>query len=322
MQVTRVADGFELSQPHYLEGLHEISLSSNRRKEKEAPITERERSQLRTLLGGLSWHAQQVAPHASAEVGLLLSEVSRGTVNTVIRANLLLYHTKARGEHKLKIHACNPQEPLALFAWVDASDGNRPDGGSTQGIFVGIGPEALFRGDMGAVTPVSWHSTKIDRTCRSPVAAEVQAAINGEDQLYYARYQLSELLYGNINVRLPDEAVRRVQGGLITDSRNVFDKLQTEVLVIKGAEKKSNIELIGLKEAQARTHVQIRWVHSEAQLANALTKSGTHHELELYYRMRHSWRIVEDPEMQSARKRKSKGMPPLANPGSAIKEES
>ncbi|CAE7779652.1 RE1 [Symbiodinium sp. CCMP2456] len=320
VQVTRVEDGFELSQPHYLEGLHEICVSSSRRKEKEAPITDRERSQLRTLLGGLSWHAQQVAPHVSAEVGLLLSEVSKGTVSTILRANLLLYHTKARGEHKMKIHAFHPQESLALFAWVDASDGNRPDGGSTQGIFIGLGPEALFRGDMGSVTPISWHSTKIDRMCRSPGAAEVQAAINGEDQLHYARYQWSEILYGNVDVRNPDATVRQVQGGLITDSRNVFDKLQSEVLVIKGAEKKSNIELLGLKEAQARTQVCIRWVHSEAQLANALTKDGTNRELELYYRMRHSWRIVEDPEMQSARKRKSKGVLPLDNPGSTIHE--
>ena len=321
VQVSRVVDGFELSQPHYLDGLHEICVSSSRRKEKEAPITERERSQLRTLLGGLSWHAQQVAPHVSAEVGLLLSETSKGTVNTVLRANLLLHHTKARGEHKMKVHAFEPQLPLALYAWVDASDGSRHDGGSTQGIFVGLGPEALFQGDMGAVTAISWHSTKIDRICRSPGAAEVQAAINGEDQLYYARYQLSEILYDNLDVRNPDEAVRRIPGGLITDSRNVFDKLQTEVLVIKGAEKKSNIELLGLKEAQARTHVQVRWVHSEAQLANALTKGGTNRELELFYRMRHCWRIVEDPEMQSARKRKSKGVSPLENSGSTNNAE-
>ena len=55
----------------------------------------------------------------------------------------------------------------------------------------------------------------------------------------------------------------------------------------------------------------LRWVHSEAQLANALTKSNSK-EMELYYRMKHIWRIVEDPEMQSARKRKMKGLEPLS----------
>ena len=49
VQVTRVPGGFELSQPHYLDGLHEINLSSSRRKEKAAELTEREKSQGRTL---------------------------------------------------------------------------------------------------------------------------------------------------------------------------------------------------------------------------------------------------------------------------------
>ena len=98
---------------------------------------------------------------------------------------------------------------------------------------------------------------------------------------------------------------------MITDSRNVYDKLQTEVLTINGAEKKSNIELISVKESQYRTSLQIRWIHSEAQLANSLTKWNGGHELELFYKMRSSWRIVEDPEMKSARRRKAEGLSPL-----------
>jgi hypothetical protein len=93
----------------------------------------------------------------------------------------------------------------------------------------------------------------------------------------------------------------------------VYDKVNTEVLTIKGAEKRSNIELLGLKESQQATGLKIRWVHSEAQLANGLTKSGSAKELELFYRMGHRWRIVEDEEMLSARKRKTAGLEPLEN---------
>ena len=79
------------------------------------------------------------------------------------------------------------------------------------------------------------------------------------------------------------------------DFRNVYDKLQSEVLAIKGAEKKANIELLSLKEAQKRTGVIVRWVHSEAQLGNSLIKKHGGKELELFYRMQRAWRIVEDP---------------------------
>eukprot|EP00439_Symbiodinium_sp_Y106_P070844 s93_g12.t1 len=310
VQVERTPTGFTLSQPQYLEGMKEIPLPSSRRKEKGAATTEREKTQLRALLGGISWHAQQVAPHLSAEVSLLLSEITDSTVETITQANLLAYHAKSRKDHRMLIHAFSEDEPLAMYGWVDAANQNRKDGGSTQGIFIGLGPQSMLSGDLGKVTPIAWHSNRIDRACRSPGASEAQAAINGEDALYFARFQWSELLYGQVNVRRPDTTVAKVIGCVVTDSRNVYDKLITEVLVIKGAEKRTNIELLSLKEAQRNHGVIIRWVHSEAQLANALTKHNSK-ELELYYRMQHTWRIVEDEQMMSARRRKAAGLEPL-----------
>ena len=118
-------------------------------------------------------------------------------------------------------------------------------------------------------------------------------------------------MYGGIDVKDARSAVQRVPACLISDSRNVFDKLSTEVLTIKGAEKRSNIELIAIKAAQQETQLEIRWVHSEAQLANGLTKAGAGKELELYYKMGHRWKIVDDPEMKSARRRRQDGLGPL-----------
>ena len=106
-------DGFELSQPHYLEGVHETAISARRRKEPAARTHDREKSQLRTMLGALSWHAQQVAPHAAAEVSLLLSEVNSSTTETLRKANQLLRNTKARSNQE-KIHRFAPDEAVTL----------------------------------------------------------------------------------------------------------------------------------------------------------------------------------------------------------------
>ena len=172
------------------------------------------------------------------------------------------------------IHAYPSETDLGMVAWVDAASQNRVDGNSTQGIMVGLAPIELQSGAVCEVSLMSWHSSKIDRKCRSPGASEALAAINGEDCLYYARYQWSELLHGHVDLRRPDRTVLQTPGCLVTDSRNVYDKMHNEVLVIKGAEKRTSIELLGLKEAQRRTEVAIRWVHSEAQLENSLTKQG------------------------------------------------
>ncbi|OLP78894.1 Copia protein, partial [Symbiodinium microadriaticum] len=285
-------EGFSLSQPHYLSNLEEIHINAQRRKDRTAETTDWEKTQLRALLGGLSWFAQQTGPHLSAEISMMLSEVTRSNVETIVQANLLLQHAKARKDHKICIFR-HKDEDMQFYAWVDAANKNRVGDGSTQGIFIGAAPKQLLRGDVCSISPMSWNSTKIDRSCRSPGSAETQAAVNGEDSLFYMRYQWSEMQYGKVNLRSPSAVVKQTGGCLITDSRNVYDKLSTEVLTVQGAEKKSNLELLSVKESQMATHLIVRWVHSEAQLANALTKKGAK-ELELFYKMRFMWRIVEE----------------------------
>ena len=319
VQIDSVPEGFALSQPRYLETVDEIPINARRRKDLKSPTTNQEKSQLRGLLGALSWYGQQTSPHLSADVSLMLSEVTNSDVSSLIKANQLLSNERSRKGHRLLIQRCR-NEDMQFYAWVDAASQNRVDGGSTQGILIGAASSQLLQGEVATVSPISWHSNRIDRKCRSPGAAETAAAVNGEDALFYARYQWSEMIYGSVNLRDPAESVRRIGGCLITDSRNVFDKLNTEVLVIKGAEKRSNIELLSVKEAQQSTGLILRWVHSEAQLANSLTKSGGNLEMDLYYRMNFAWRIVEDPDMKSARRRKDAGLQPLQTTPAKQKE--
>ena len=301
---------FSLSQQKYVEDLKYINLRAHRKKDRSSCTDEWEKSQLRTLLGGVSWHAQQVAPHFAAEVGLLLSEVNKSTIDTVLRANKLMDKVKGMKEHKMMIHSI-PKEELAMYVWVDAGSQNRPDGSSTQGIVLGVASKRMSLGECVPVSLITWHSQKIERRCRSPGAAEALAAINGEDALYYGRFQLSELLGWPVDVRNIDQTVNKISGCLITDSRNVFDKLETETLSIKGAEKRTDLELLALKSAQIRNQVEMRWVHGEAQLSNGLTKGSEFKQLELFYTMGQRWRLVEDVERASARRRKALGLGPL-----------
>ena len=309
--VEQTNEGFELSQPTYLENLHEINICASRKKDRSQATSDKEKSQLRALLGGISWHAQQVAPYLAADVSLLLTEVSRSTIETIVKANILLNTAKSRQKQKMKIHAFHEEDDLTMVMWVDAANANRADGGSTQGLFLGMTTTAMLRGEVTPVSPISWHSQKIDRMCRSPGAAEAQAAVNGEDGLYSGRHQWSELLFGAGDLHSPDELVKQTGGVVVTDSRNVYDRLVTEVMVIKGAEKRTSIELLAIKQSQLYTNVELRWVHSEAQLANSLTKQGGQREYDLFHKMNHQWRLVEDPSMMSAKRRKEMGLAPL-----------
>ena len=99
-----------------MEDLKYINLRAHRKRDKQSPTEEFEHTQLRALLGGVSWHAQQVAPHFSAEVGFLLSEVNQSTIDTINRANQLLDRVKEMKQHRLCAHAILTEE-LDLFAW-------------------------------------------------------------------------------------------------------------------------------------------------------------------------------------------------------------
>ena len=311
VQIDEQDDGsYHLSQPHYLQGVGEINLTASRRRETHLPTTEREKSLLRAALGALSWHAQQVAPHVSAEVGLLLSEISESSVDTILRTNKLLFLTRQRKDHHLVIHAFPRDRKLMMFTWADASGQNRRDGGSTQGIMVGVAPDGLLDGSVEKISPIAWHAGKIDRVTRSPGAAEARAVVSGEDYLFHARFQWGELMQSCPDIFDVDSVVREVPGCLISDSRNVYDKLQTSELSAKGAERRTDIELMCLKASQRNTGLILQWVHSEAQLGNALTKPGGK-ELDNFYHMGFQWRIVQDGLMRSARKRRTEGLRPL-----------
>ena len=242
---------FSLSQESYVDELRHINIRAHRRKEKHAATDQFEKSQLRTLLGGLSWHAQQVAPHISAEVGMLLSEVNHSTVETLYKANKCLDQAKGMKQHRMRIHAMPVNETI-LCAWTDAAAHNRVDGSSTQGIIVAAAPEGLLQGRCENISFLTWHSSKIGRICRSPGASEAIAAVNAEDLLFFARFQFVELLGYPIDIRQVNKSVNLVRGCLVTDSRNVFDKLATEVVCTRGAEKRVDLDLMSLKDAQSK----------------------------------------------------------------------
>ena len=79
--------GFCLSQPDFMDSITEIQVSRTRAKDLDAPVNSMEMHQLRSVLGGLSWHANQVAPQLCAHVGILLSKFSQGCVRDILEVN-------------------------------------------------------------------------------------------------------------------------------------------------------------------------------------------------------------------------------------------
>ena len=63
------------------------------------------------------------------------------------------------------------------------------------------------------------------------------------------------MMHGQVDVRNPDAAAESV--AIRGHCDKVFDKLRTELVTLTGAEKRSNIELLALKNSPNRTGLHI-----------------------------------------------------------------
>ena len=125
--------------------------------------------------------------------------------------------------------------------------------------------------------------------------------------MYALRFQLSEFLGHYANTWNTDETVNFTMGILI-DSKNLFDRLSQTMLTLKGAEKRSDLESLCLKESTMFNKTVLRWVNGDSQLGNSLTKATEPQQLQLFFARNGRWRIVYDQSILSGKRRKSLGL--------------
>lgn len=305
--------GFTLDQEEFIGDLKPIYINRDRGRKRDLPTTDAEKSQLRALLGSLSWLCNQTDFTHSVDVGFLISSVPTSTIDDIYKANHLV-HEIQRNPPKLILHGMTKGEPLDMIAWADAAWANRPDGSSsTGGLVFAAAPQSLRQGQLSDISLLSWRSYKIDRASRSPACAETHAVVDGEDELFHIRYMWSELHHPPSKLQVIDanEIVRLSPGILVSDSKNFYDKLSKDTPIIKGAERRADIEALTVKSSMDDTGLMLRWVHSDAQLANSNTKPSEKHQIILFQKLQYKWKIIYDANMVSARRRKTVGVDPM-----------
>ena len=73
------------------------------------------------------------------------------------------------------------------------------------------------------------------------------------------------------------------------------------------AEKRSGIEVLALRQRITQSQTTVRWTHSHAEVADGMTQCDNNAMRRLLQFIQAPWwRIVEDPEFESARKRKGR----------------
>ena len=139
------------------------------------------------------------------------------------------------------------------------------------------------------ISPISCGCKKIQRVVTSTLAAETTALASAVDQLAWLRLFWSWIHEPSTNWREPETALMKIAPAIttatfrehvdiaITDCKSLFD-LTTRTAPPSCAEFRVQLAARAVKEALLEG-IQLRWVHSGAQLADCLTKAMEAHFL-------------------------------------------
>ena len=243
-----------MGQKDYTNALQLIPIEKNRNK--SSLLTREEKTVLRSKVGQLLWLTKQTRPDIAFEISSLASKLQESTVEDLKKANKIIRKVKMENVY-LSFNGLGNKVEVLLYS--DASFGNLADGGSQGGFVV------FLRGENGMINPVTWQSRKLRRVARSTLASETLALADGVDCALSVAKLLKELL---LNKYSTDEIPIKCY----IDNNDLQQALYSKKLV---SERRLRIELNAIKQLIQNGEIaSVKWVRSEDQLANVLTKHG------------------------------------------------
>ena len=293
-----------LDHASFVDNLEPVEFQNRDEKEQ---VTEFERGQIRGLLGALQWRCYNTAPQHAAKLSLLQSEICVATVATIKKLNKLLRECQAQRHISIKVNVlhCEPEE-VNFVGWCDAALGNRPGNTSTGGYVIAATSPKMLRNEPAPLSIMAWRSGRLPRVARSSLGAELQAMSECEEELMFLRFQWAEMCGHEAQPGQVRELLAKVPGALVTDAKALYDVVKKGTMNSAGAglkEKYSTMEFLSLIQRLSDGGTEIRWVHSDAQLADALTKGLTHGGALQKVLVEGKWTIVHDPLFTAAKKR-------------------
>ena len=253
---------------------------------------------LRGLLGALQWPSTQAAPYMQCGVSQLAGEISSATTSTIDKGNKLLRQAKANADVGLTYHRLGGDPRKVTFlGYSDAAFASRNDLSSQGGYLILLTKADVLSGQTGQYNMIDWRSWKLPRIARSSLAAESQAAGECADALLYVS------TFWKLPLDAPSTATLPVAPAMIIDAKALYDLLvKDEVQASHGTDKRTAIETLVCQDKLKARHAAVRWVSSELQYADSMTKTDGSQLLADRLRT-HLLKITSDDSFQAAKKK-------------------
>ena len=97
-------------------------------------------------------------------------------------------------------------------------------------------------------------------------------------------------------------------GALVMESKGIYDSMSRNVSALHGLKSgRAGYELTLSVSQALEVNTRLRWVHVEAQLADALTKGGDAKKMMMrFFSEGQRWQLIHDPEFTSGKKVRKK----------------
>ena len=305
-QVSRQPDGgLSCGHEDYINKVKPIPLEKGRQADPDSPATDKEKTQLRALVGALQWAATQTSPHLQVHTSMLAGEVPRATVSTILAANKALRFAKANSDVKLLYPPILDNiEDIVFLAYSDAAFASRADMSSQGGYMVCLTHRAILDGGISSYHLLDWRSFRLPRVARPMLAAEGQAAAEAADCLHFVITFWKALLDPGYKINSDEQCFRwKNESLLVIDAKCLYDILHREELYVSStADKRTCLEALVTRDKLKEIGGSVRWVSSERQYADGLTKDSATQLLADRLRT-HQHKITADESYQASRKK-------------------
>ena len=260
----------EMDQVGYIQKITPIEVPRTRRTCPESDVSEPERQQLRRLIGSIQYAAVHTRPDLAAKTGQLQSQVTKAKVKHLLEANRVLYEGKVHPVCLMLVPI--PEAQVAFCVFSDASFSSSKDLTSRQGSLIFATDTRLAKNERAVVCPIAWSSRKIPRVVTSTLSAEAMALSSSLDRLGYIRICWEWLKDPSVNWADPSTVLSRAPtASAVTDCKSVFD-IATKQSTPVCSEYRTTLECLLIRE-RLQENVAMRWISTQAMLADSLTKS-------------------------------------------------
>ena len=278
-----------LSQSKYVRNIKAIPISPQRKLEVNAPVTEGERQQLRGLIGSLQYASVHTRPDLSSRLSALQSKINSATVDILMHANKALHEAKSHHDVTIVIQPIRAAD-LRFLAFTDASFASVKVPDSQSGSIIVATHKQIEQNISCPISPLAWGSKKIQKVVTSTLAAETMSLSSSLDMLSWVRlywawmYNPNDAWKHPVETLVPKAVATATHGKptipsslAATDCKSLYD-LVTRTAPPNCQDFRTQLQTRAIKE-QLAEGVNLRWVHSGAQLADALTKVMESHFL-------------------------------------------